>query len=943
MSYKRISPQPVVEGGTGVQSNTAYTVLCGGTTTTNPIQSIASVGTAGQILTSNGAAALPTFQDIPGGVVVETITGNSGGAVSPLLGNINIIGDVTGINIVGNAGTHTLTASLGGQAAQSFDTDSGSATPNTGIIIIEADTAGNHSGSSVSFSGSSNIVLLNVTDSNNNTIIGESAGNQTLTGTSNTVIGSAGASGLTSGSNNTVVGASGAAENITSGSRNVCIGTGSGNALITGANNVLIGYASGSNYDTSEGSNICIGSINTGTTGESNVLRIGIGTGTSSGQLNKSFISGIRGITPAGGNGIPVYIDSSGQLGTVGTGIIQTLTANSGGAVSPALGNINIVGDGVGINIVGNPGTNTLTASLVGGGGGGAVESFTTDDGMANPTGGVINILAQATSGSTVFFSGSTDTIEFNVTDTSLNTIIGQGAGNLIITGDTNTVLGAFAAQGLSSGAKNVMVGVQAASSLDTGSNNVFLGYRTGQSYTTSESNNICIGYNNTGTVGESNVLRIGIGTGTSSGQLNKSFISGIRGITPAGGDGIPVYIDSSGQLGTVGTGALVSITGNTGGAQTGPAITLTGGATGASFGGAANTITMTFAGITANGGTVSLATDATTSTINVGTGAGVKTVTMGSTNGASVSTIRSGSGGITIAASNGTMNITAGSGTLSIANDGSSNTVNVGTGVAIKTVNVGSTTSTSSTTIQSGSGAINLNTNGGAVGVSTLGGNFIVATNVGSIQISADNVATGISLGTGAGVKNITIGSTTSNSTLALKTGTGNFSLASATGTTIAASSAGRITMPLQPAFLAYISTTVPNTTGDGTFYTVAFNTEVYDQNSNFSSTTFTAPVTGTYHFSCGLYVGLLSVAFTNGNILIITSNGTYLVAQGNFGAMQSGTTIAAGNNVYADMDAADTTIVDIQVSGSTKTIEVAGSDISGERSSFFSGVLVV
>lgn len=54
----------VAGGGTGVTSNTAYAVLCGGITSTDPIQSIASVGTAGQVLTSNGAAALPTFQTV---------------------------------------------------------------------------------------------------------------------------------------------------------------------------------------------------------------------------------------------------------------------------------------------------------------------------------------------------------------------------------------------------------------------------------------------------------------------------------------------------------------------------------------------------------------------------------------------------------------------------------------------------------------------------------------------------------------------------------------------------------------------------------------------------------------------------------------------------------------------------------------------------------------
>jgi hypothetical protein len=50
-------------GGTGRTSHTAYAVLCGGTTSTGAQQSIASVGTSGQVLTSNGAGALPTFED----------------------------------------------------------------------------------------------------------------------------------------------------------------------------------------------------------------------------------------------------------------------------------------------------------------------------------------------------------------------------------------------------------------------------------------------------------------------------------------------------------------------------------------------------------------------------------------------------------------------------------------------------------------------------------------------------------------------------------------------------------------------------------------------------------------------------------------------------------------------------------------------------------------
>lgn len=54
----------VASGGTGVASNTAYAVLTGGTTSTGAVQSVASVGTSGQVLTSNGAGALPSFQTI---------------------------------------------------------------------------------------------------------------------------------------------------------------------------------------------------------------------------------------------------------------------------------------------------------------------------------------------------------------------------------------------------------------------------------------------------------------------------------------------------------------------------------------------------------------------------------------------------------------------------------------------------------------------------------------------------------------------------------------------------------------------------------------------------------------------------------------------------------------------------------------------------------------
>lgn len=63
----------VADGGTSDTSLTAYAVICGGTTGTGAIQSIAGVGTSGQILTSNGAGALPTFQTSSSGTTSYVI------------------------------------------------------------------------------------------------------------------------------------------------------------------------------------------------------------------------------------------------------------------------------------------------------------------------------------------------------------------------------------------------------------------------------------------------------------------------------------------------------------------------------------------------------------------------------------------------------------------------------------------------------------------------------------------------------------------------------------------------------------------------------------------------------------------------------------------------------------------------------------------------------
>jgi hypothetical protein len=70
-------PVNVASGGTGNTSATAYAVLTGGTTSTGAFQSIASVGTASQVLTSNGAGMLPTMQDTIQTVKTQIITSSN--------------------------------------------------------------------------------------------------------------------------------------------------------------------------------------------------------------------------------------------------------------------------------------------------------------------------------------------------------------------------------------------------------------------------------------------------------------------------------------------------------------------------------------------------------------------------------------------------------------------------------------------------------------------------------------------------------------------------------------------------------------------------------------------------------------------------------------------------------------------------------------------------
>ncbi len=104
MAYKRISPQPVVEGGTGAQTLTSHGVLLGNTT--SAITATAA-GTTGQVLTGVTSSA-PVWASPAASSI--SITGDSGGALTGAA--FTFTGGTTGLTFSGATTTETLTGTL---------------------------------------------------------------------------------------------------------------------------------------------------------------------------------------------------------------------------------------------------------------------------------------------------------------------------------------------------------------------------------------------------------------------------------------------------------------------------------------------------------------------------------------------------------------------------------------------------------------------------------------------------------------------------------------------------------------------------------------------------------------------------------------------------------------------------------------------------------------
>jgi len=146
---------------------------------------------------------------------------------------------------------------------------------------------------------------------------------------------------------------------------------------------------------------------------------------------------------------------------------------------------------------------------------------------------------------------------------------------------------------------------------------------------------------------------------------------------------------------------------------------------------------------------------------------------------------------------------------------------------------------------------------------------------------------------------------------------------LGSTLGTTshIVTNASGAVTKPLQPYFSVYPSSIQSNISNSG-YDTIAFGSETFDVGSNFASNTFTAPVTGKYHFSINMRLDSIDTSAAYYNIEIQTSNRSHAQLFSRHGTDPNYSNFMM--TVIADMDANDTVIIRIFQNGGTSQTDI-------------------
>jgi hypothetical protein len=220
---------------------------------------------------------------------VSALANNTNGNYNTATGYNTMVQNTTGFYNTAN-GTQALFSNTTGQANTAaglqalYSNTTGGQNTATGVAALTANTTGSYN-TATGFAS-----LLSNSSGYYNAASGYDSLHHNTSGALNTATGPNALYSNTTGSYNTAAGYSALVGNST-GDFNTALGSYAGLSLATGDYNISIGYGV------------------TGASGETATIRLG------NGNQTRTFISGISGVTAA--SGVAVYVNSSGQLGTL--------------------------------------------------------------------------------------------------------------------------------------------------------------------------------------------------------------------------------------------------------------------------------------------------------------------------------------------------------------------------------------------------------------------------------------------------------------------------------------------------------------------------------------------------------------------------------------------------------------------------------------------------
>jgi hypothetical protein len=132
--------------------------------------------------------------------------------------------------------------------------------------------------------------------------------------------------------------------------------------------------------------------------------------------------------------------------------------------------------------------------------------------------------------------------------------------------------------------------------------------------------------------------------------------------------------------------------------------------------------------------------------------------------------------------------------------------------------------------------------------------------------------------------------------------------------------------TQAAQPLVIAYPASTSSNVTGDGGAFTVVFGNEITDQNGDFDGTsTFTAPVTGSYFVAAAIYVAGIASDQVRSYLYFYSSNLNTAGAHGHpYNHADSNGQAGFFDTAIMEMDAGDTLTIPFNVAGGSEVVDI-------------------